>query len=273
MSEQLRRVFRLSSISNPEAFAKDVWINFQNVENRLNSITIGDLDTTGTASSSTYLNGDGEWSEIATTDITSGVLDDARVASSNITQHEADLTLTESQISDLQAYLTSVDISDINTTGTPSTSTYLRGDGEWVTLPHQTTEVIRVPFSGPADVNVTDTLEYGTATINTITGSTVNSESISLPVGLYKFTVKVSLSGTVTNGNVGFILNKDGSPYSSHAGSNYIRNSSGHEEAGDTLVDIIEYTSSGTFSVDTEQQAASGTIALATDSYLLIEKL
>ena len=37
----------------------------------------------------------------ATTDITSGTLTDARVAESNVTQHEAALTITESQISDL----------------------------------------------------------------------------------------------------------------------------------------------------------------------------
>ncbi len=41
----------------------------------------------------------------ATTDITSGTMADARVAESNVTQHEAALTVTESQVSDLQSYL------------------------------------------------------------------------------------------------------------------------------------------------------------------------
>ena len=39
--------------------------------------------------------------------ITSGTFNDARVAESNVTQHEAAITITESQISDLQSYLTS----------------------------------------------------------------------------------------------------------------------------------------------------------------------
>lgn len=39
-------------------------------------------------------------------DITSGVLSNARVQESNVTQHESALTITEAQISDLQDYLT-----------------------------------------------------------------------------------------------------------------------------------------------------------------------
>lgn len=46
----------------------------------------------------------------ATTDITSGTFADALVAESNVTQHEAALTITESQISDLGTYLTTASI-------------------------------------------------------------------------------------------------------------------------------------------------------------------
>lgn len=42
----------------------------------------------------------------ATSDITSGTFADARVAESNVTQHEGALTITESQISDLGSYIT-----------------------------------------------------------------------------------------------------------------------------------------------------------------------
>ena len=42
----------------------------------------------------------------ATTDITSGTFADARIASSNVTQHQALLSITESQISDLGSYIT-----------------------------------------------------------------------------------------------------------------------------------------------------------------------
>lgn len=50
----------------------------------------------------------------ATTDITSGTFADARIAESNVTQHQAALSLTEAQISDLGAYLTTVAIADIS---------------------------------------------------------------------------------------------------------------------------------------------------------------
>lgn len=43
---------------------------------------------------------------LATTDIASGTFADARIAQSNVTQHEAALTITESQISDLGSYIT-----------------------------------------------------------------------------------------------------------------------------------------------------------------------
>ena len=45
----------------------------------------------------------------ATTDITSGTFADARIAESNVTQHEAALSVTESQVSDLGTYLSDND--------------------------------------------------------------------------------------------------------------------------------------------------------------------
>lgn len=60
---------------------------------------------------------------MASTAISSGTFADARIAQSNVTQHQAALSITESQISDLGAYLTSVavnDISDVTITGVTS---------------------------------------------------------------------------------------------------------------------------------------------------------
>ena len=59
-------------------------------------------------------------------DTTDSRLSDARTPLSH-THLEADIT-------DLQAYLTSVNISDINTTGVASAGTWLRGDGVWGTI-------------------------------------------------------------------------------------------------------------------------------------------
>ena len=52
---------------------------------------------------------------LAASQITSGTFADARIAESNVTQHQAALSITESQISDLQAYALA---SDLTTTDT-----------------------------------------------------------------------------------------------------------------------------------------------------------
>lgn len=74
----------------------------------------------------------------ATSDITSGTFADARIAESNVTQHEAALTITESQISDLQSYLLDItgeslsDLSDTSISGSQATGSVLYWDGsDW----------------------------------------------------------------------------------------------------------------------------------------------
>ncbi len=58
---------------------------------------------TGTLSSQTDLNT--ALTTIPASSIASGTFDNARISESSVTQHEGALTITESQISDLQAYL------------------------------------------------------------------------------------------------------------------------------------------------------------------------
>jgi hypothetical protein len=67
--------------------------------------------------------------------ITTGTFADARIAESNVTQHQAALSITESQISDLQSYLTSVALNDVTdvTITTAATGDFLRYNGAaWV---------------------------------------------------------------------------------------------------------------------------------------------
>lgn len=52
----------------------------------------------------------------AASDLTSGTLPDALVAESNVTQHEAALTVTESQISDLGSYITDYTVTESDVT-------------------------------------------------------------------------------------------------------------------------------------------------------------
>lgn len=89
--------------------------------------TLATVSPTGTASDSTYLRGDGAWVEIsASGDLLAANnlddLDDASVARTNL------------GLGDL-AVMDAVAIVNLTATGTPSASTYLRGDGAWTTIP------------------------------------------------------------------------------------------------------------------------------------------
>lgn len=61
-----------------------------------------------------------------TSDIVSGTMADARIAESNVTQHEAALTVTESQVSDLGTYLSDGDQITNLEVGHASDSTFAR---------------------------------------------------------------------------------------------------------------------------------------------------
>lgn len=62
-------------------------------------------------------------------DVNSGTFDDARIAESNVTQHEAALTVTEAQVSDLGDYATNGDLtSHTGDTGNPHSVTAAQAD-------------------------------------------------------------------------------------------------------------------------------------------------
>lgn len=74
----------------------------------------------------------------ATSDITSGTFADARIAESNVTQHEAALTITESQISDLGTYLTDITgealstLADVTITSIASGEALIWNGSAWI---------------------------------------------------------------------------------------------------------------------------------------------
>lgn len=91
------------------------------------NILAGTNVTLNKSGNNVTINASGGGGGSATTDasdLTSGVLADARVQQSNITQHQASLSITESQISDLGTYATTAqlatkaDQSSLNTTNT-----------------------------------------------------------------------------------------------------------------------------------------------------------
>lgn len=156
------------------------------------SVSISNISATGTASSTTFLRGDGSWATpsgggialtalSATTPLTYNNTTGVFAINQATTSANGYLTSgdwntfngkqnalagtglvrsTGGTISyDTSAYLTSVGISDHTATGTPSASTYLRGDNTWATI------------TGGGTISLTTTGSSGAATL---VGSTLN---------------------------------------------------------------------------------------------------
>ena len=99
----------------------------------LESVDISDINATGSPSSSTFLRGDGVWEDPNTVDSVFGRTGVVTALQSDYEEFYAlkEHTHVEADITDLGDYLESVNVSDINATGTPSAGTWLRGDGAW----------------------------------------------------------------------------------------------------------------------------------------------
>lgn len=139
---------------------------------------------------------------------------------------------------------------------------------------------IKVFCVGQSDLNDNTTFTRivlsDTGKIGTITGASVNEtdDEINLPAGKYKYSLFTNLSGSVARSNLKFRSNVDDTEYQVFSGMNYIRAASGHNSAGNFAgVDYFELGSTGTISFDGAREAAAGTVTLAADSFILIEKI
>ncbi|WZE63613.1 hypothetical protein PANI_CDS0094 [Maribacter phage Panino] len=191
----------------------------------LESVDISDINAGGTPDGTTFLRGDGVWStvpsggaaqlselsDVGTTTptnlnvlgadgtnfdsvaltaahIQSGSFAVARISESSVIQHEGALTILESQISDLGTYLESVDIGDINTTGTADSTTFLRGDGVWTPTLSNVSEDTSPQLGGNLDAqnnNINNVISIVGGTNSTITMfNGYFSSVLEIPVGI-----------------------------------------------------------------------------------------
>lgn len=153
--------------------------------------TIGTGTWQGTAIASTYVG------SLPTSKITSGTFADARIAQTNVTQHQAALSITESQISDLQSYsLTSHNhtldsLSNVTITTVASGEVLKWSGSAWInnTLAeagiaaashtHTTSDITNLSsWSGSSSITTVGTLSSGTVPATLLSG-TVASARIS----------------------------------------------------------------------------------------------
>jgi hypothetical protein len=132
-------------------------------------LPVGGISATGTASSTTYLRGDGSWAAVSsgvtinTTTITGGttgrvLYDNAGTVGELATTGSGNVALATSPtfVTPILGTPTSVTLTNatglpvggISATGTPSVTTYLRGDGAWATVSSGSGTVTSVALSG-----------------------------------------------------------------------------------------------------------------------------
>ncbi len=127
---------------------------------------------TGTLSDQTDLQTELDATEDAS-NLTSGTLADARVAQSNVTQHQTALSITESQISDLQAYsvIDFFQVEDDGSTGQTTTGTYVDLAGMWATPSLNTGNFSWNGTTGVLTADATGTLELDVHIMTTQTAN------------------------------------------------------------------------------------------------------
>lgn len=203
-----------------DGFDSAYYLNYNNLNNKpsiltLNSLSVGIENTPSGNGAISYDNTTGVFRFTPPTaaglgaltaeinDLTAAVVwanvPDGNITESSVTQHQAALTITESQISDLGTYLTSIgslsidELSDVDTTtSTPTSNQVLAWNGSaWVPADPAT--------GGGADQNLWATIagDSGSATANTTTDTLTVAGGTNITTSVANDTVTINFDGTL----------------------------------------------------------------------------
>lgn len=151
-------------------------------------VAVSDIDATGAPDSTTFLRGDGTWAAaggggggdlLAANNLSD--LDDIPTARDN-------LGLGDLAIKDMAA------IADIDATGTPAVTNYLRGDGTWSTIPLASTAEVRIGLNTTSALGVKNTIDA--QALFALSDSTTIEANLALG---YNFSVTLGGNRTLNN--------------------------------------------------------------------------
>jgi hypothetical protein len=165
-------------------------------------------DGNGVLSFSTVANLFTEQNDLST-NVTWANVPDANITQSSVTQHEAALSVTESQITDLQSYLTSVSVNDISDTTITSVAdnellAYDSSSSKWINQTPTEAGFATVATSGAySDLSGTPTIPSGGAGgVNTTGFSQVGSSTSTTTYGSHVTRATVTITPSTTSAKI-----------------------------------------------------------------------
>jgi len=138
---------------------------------------------------------------------------------------------------------------------------------------------LQTPLSNNGSVNSSATQTqrdcFNTSTTFNYGGFTIATSGVTVPRdGIYRCYVNCWFSATITRPNVSVAFGVNSTVESERSASDYIRNTSGHNEASTNLMAIYELSASDEVNLFFAQESLSGTVQLiGANSHFSIEKL
>ena len=191
----------LTTLTQTVGFNKYL-INSSGNLSSISLIPISDINATGTPSSTTYLRGDGSWSAISSGTVTSFSSNNLNPLFSTSVATPTSTPVLSFSLSNAASYSFFANFTGSSTTptyfqptGTPSSTTYFRGDGSWST-PSGTTYSLTTIGSSGASTLIGTTFNIPNYTLAGLGGISLSSLSGTSPITYNSSTGAIGFSSS-----------------------------------------------------------------------------